>query len=65
MSAVGISLFRADKADHFGIVDLLTSVVRNILVANDLGGVGDFDTLACIGGVGTDALAEATKFFGS
>ena len=38
--------------------------MRNVLVADDLEGVGAFDTLTCVGGVGTNALAEATKFVG-
>ena len=63
-SAVGISLFRADKEDHFGIGDILAAVVRNVLVANDFEGVGAFDTLTCVDGVGNNALAEATDFVG-
>ena len=64
MSALGISLFRADKAYRFGIVDILEVVVRNFPVAYDLEGVGAFDTLPCVGGVRTNALAEATEFVG-
>ena len=55
-SAVRISFFGVDKADHFGIGDLLTAVLRNVLVADDLEGVGAFDTLTCVGGVGTNTL---------
>ena len=62
MSAVGVSLFRADKADHFGIGDLLAMVVRKYFVENDLEGVGALDMLNCVGGVGVYALEEATKF---
>ena len=36
----------------------------NVLVANDLGGVGAFDTLTCVDGVGADALEEANYFVG-
>ena len=60
MSSVGIRLFSAYKAYHFVIVDPLAAVVRNVLVANDLEGVGDFDTLTCVGGVVTNILAEST-----
>ena len=63
-SAVGINFFGADKADHFGIGDLLAAVVRNVLVADVLGGVGAFDTLNYVGGVGTNDLEEATDFIG-
>ena len=38
------------------------AVLRNVLVAYDLEGVGAFDTLSYVGGVGTNTLAEATKF---
>ena len=38
--------------------------MRNVLVANYLEGVGDFDTLTCVGRVGSDTLAEATDFVG-
>ena len=61
---VGIIFFGADKADHFGIGDLLASVMRNVLVVDDLEGGGAFDTLTFVAGVGTNALAEATKFVG-
>ena len=40
------------------------AVVRNILVVNDLEGVGDFYTLTCVGGVVSNGLAETTKFVG-
>ena len=40
------------------------AVVRNILVVNDLEGVGDFYTLTYFGGVVSNALAEATEFVG-
>ena len=52
------------KVDHFGIGDLLVAVVHNVLVADDLEGVGTLDTLIYVGGVGTNSLAEATKFVG-
>ena len=38
--------------------------MRNVLVVDELEGVGAFDTLTCVGGVGTNALAEATNFVG-
>ena len=38
--------------------------MQNVLSSDDLEGVGAFDTLTCVGGVGTNALAEATKFIG-
>ena len=63
-SAVGISFFGAYKADQFGIGDLLAAVVHNVLVADDLEGVGAFDTLTCVGGVGNNALVDATEFIG-
>ena len=53
-----------DKADQFIIGDLLAAVMRNLLVTDDLFGVGAFDTLTCVGGVGTNALAEAIEFVG-
>ena len=64
MSAVGIRFFGADKADQFGICDILTAVMSNVIVADYLEGVGAFETLTCVGGVGTNALEEATKFVG-
>ena len=64
MSAVGIRFLGANKIDHFGIGDLLAAAVWNVLVADDLQGICAFDTLTCIGGVGTNALEEATKFIG-
>ena len=63
-SAVRIRFFGADKADHFGIYDLITEFLKNFLVADDLEGVGAFDTLTCVGGVGTNTLAEATEIIG-
>ena len=39
-------------------------VVRNVLIADDLEGVGAFDTLTCVGGVGNNALVDATEFIG-
>ena len=53
-----------DKSAHFGIGDLFAAFVRNVLVENDLEGVGAFYTLTYVGGVGTNALAVATKFVG-
>ena len=64
MSAFGIRFLRADKAYYFGIGDLLAAVVRNFLVAKYLEGIGTFYTLTCVGGVGSNALAEATEFVG-
>ena len=64
MGAVQNRFFGLDKADHFGIGDLLTAVLRNVLVADELEGVGDFDTLSSVGGVGTNTLTETTKFVG-
>ena len=61
---VDISLLREKKADHFGIGDLLEAIIRNVLVANELEGVGAFDTLTCVGGVVANALVEATEFVG-
>ena len=63
-SAVGISFFGEDKADHFGIGDILTVVMRYVLVADALECVGSFDTLTCAGGIRTKVLSEATKFVG-
>ena len=61
---VGISLLSADNADHFGIGDLLEAIIRNVLVANDLEGIGAFDTLTCVSGVGAGTLVKATEFVG-
>ena len=61
---VGISLFREDNVDHFGIGDILAAVVRNVLLEDELECVGAFEKLPYVGGVGADALAEATKFVG-
>ena len=38
--------------------------MRNVLVEDELECVGAYDTLICVGGVGTNALAEATEFIG-
>ena len=57
-------MFGVYKVDHFGIGDLLVAVVQNVLVADDLEGVGTLGTLIYVGGVGTNSLAEATKFVG-
>ena len=57
-------IFGADKADYFGICDLLTAVLRNVIVADELEGIGAFYTLSYVGGVGTNTLTEATKFVG-
>ena len=61
-SAVRISFFGVDKADHFGIGDLLTVVLSNVIVADDLEGVVAFDKFPCVSGVGTNTLTDATKF---
>ena len=37
-------------------------VLSNFLVSDELEGVGAFDMLSCVGGVGTNTLTEATKF---
>ena len=63
-SAVRISFFGVGKADHLGMGDLLTAIMRNVLIAYDLEGVGAFDTLTYVGGFGTNTLAEATNFVG-
>ena len=53
-------MFGDDKADHFGKCDLLMEVLSNVFVLNELEGVADFDTLSCVGGVGTNILTEAS-----
>ena len=55
-------MFWSGKGRPLGIGDLLMAVLRNVLVADDLEGVGAFDTLSYFGGVGTNTLTEATKF---
>ena len=55
-------MFGADKADHFGIGDLLTVVLRNVLLVDDFAGAGAFYMLSYVGGVGTNTLTEANKF---
>ena len=63
-SAVRIRFFGADKADHFGIDHLFVAFMRDFLVADDLEFIGSLDTLTFVGGVVTNALAEATEFVG-
>ena len=60
--AFRIRFFGAYKADHFGIGDLLMAVLRDFLLSDDVEDVGSFDTLSCVGGVGTNTLTEAIKF---
>ena len=38
--------------------------MRDVLVEDELEGVGAFDSLNCVGGVRTNSLAEATEFVG-
>ena len=40
------------------------ALLRNVLVADDIEGVGAFDTFTCVGGVVTNALSEATDSIG-
>ena len=61
---LGSVFLETDKADYFGIGDLLAKFMRNVLVEDELECVGAYDTLFCVGGVGTNALAEATEFIG-
>ena len=61
---VGVSFLGVEKLDHFGIDDILAAVLCNVLVSGYLEGVGAFDTLTCVGGVGTKYLEEATNLIG-
>ena len=61
---MGSSFLGAEKADYFGIGDLLTALMQNVIVADELEGVGDFDTLTCVGRVGIITLEEETEFVG-
>ena len=53
-SAVGVRFFGVDKADHFGIDNLLVAFMRDVLVADDLECIGALDTLTFVGGVVTN-----------
>ena len=44
--AVGIALFRADFANHFGVSDFFLAVGRDIFKADEEEGVGAFDAFA-------------------
>ena len=60
--AVGVLLFEADFANHFGVSDFFAAVGRDIFEADEEEGVGDFDVFARAVGRGTDALADPAEF---
>ena len=58
------SYFRGRQGRPLCNGDLITVVLKNVIVADDLEDVGDFDKFSCVGGVGTNTLTEATNCFG-
>ena len=60
--AVGVYLFRADFANHFGVSDFFLAVGRDILEADEEEDVGAFDAFDRAVGRGADALAEPADF---
>ena len=44
--AVGVLIFEADFANHFGVSDFFATVGRDIFEADEEEGVGDFDLFA-------------------
>ena len=60
--AIGVGLFRACDTYHFGVGDLFAMLLWDVLISDDLEGIGAFDTLSSLGGVGADTLAEAAEF---
>ena len=60
--AVGIALFWADLANHFGVSDFFSVVGGDIFEADKEEGVGAFDKFASAVGRGEDALAEPADF---
>ena len=60
--AVGIALFRADFANHFGVSDFFSAVGRDIFEADEEEGVGAFHTLANAVRRGANYLAEQVEF---
>ena len=61
--AVGIALFLADLANHFGVSDFFSAVGGDIFKADEGQGVGAFDVFASSVRRGADALAEPAEFF--
>ena len=64
MGAIGVGFFREGETDHFGVGDLFAPILWYVLVKDDLEGIGTFDALAGLGGVGANTLAEAAEFIG-
>ena len=62
--AIGVGFFRADKTDHFGVGGSFAPILWDVLVKDELEGIGTFDELVGLGGFGSDALAEAADFIG-
>ena len=62
--AVGIALLWVDLANHFGVSDFLSTVGRDIFVADEEEGVGSLDLLASAVGGGVDTLAESAESVG-
>ena len=51
-----------DETDHFGLGDLFATLLWIFFISDDLEGISAFDTLAVLGGVGSDTLEEAAEF---
>ena len=62
MREVGIALFWADLANHFGVSDFFSTVGGDIFETNEEEGVGDFDAFASAVGRGANDLAEPAEF---
>ena len=60
--AIGVGLFRACNTYRFGVGDLFAKLQWDVFISDDLQGIGAFDTLAGLGGVVADTLAEASEF---
>ena len=62
--AIGVGFFRADKTYHFVVGDIFATLLWDILILDDLEGIGTFGMLAGLGGVGSDTLAETANLIG-
>ena len=54
-SAVGLLLFSVDLADKLTVGDVFYVVLRDVLLSDEVDGVGSFDTT-------TNSIGEAAKF---
>ena len=60
--AVGITLFWADFANHFGVSDFFSAFGEDIFEADEEEVFSAFDAFASAVGRGADALAEPEEF---